>query len=75
MSAAGPVGGDLAAGIRRLPVWASVVIAVVYLAILQGLGKLLTSGLHTTYAAPTSGNELWRPITVPVFTDDRPVRR
>jgi uncharacterized protein len=67
MSAAGPVGGDLTAGIRRLPVWAFVVIAVAYLAILQGLGKLLTSGLHTSYAAPTSVNELWRSITVPVL--------
>src|SRR6204780_2349312 len=67
MSAAGPAGGDLTEGIRRLPVWAFVVIAAAYLAILQGLGKLLTSGLHTTYAAPTSVNELWRSITVPVL--------
>lgn len=64
---AAPAGADLTARARRLPVWAFVIIVVVYLVILQGLGKLLTSGLHTTYAAPTSVNELWRSITVPVF--------
>lgn len=47
--------------------WAFVVIAVVYLVIVQGVGRLLTSGLQTTYGAPTSVNELWRSITVPVF--------
>ena len=62
-----PPGTDLTAGIGRLPVWAFVVIAVLYLVIVQGLGKLLTAGLHTTYAAPTSVNELWRSITVPVL--------
>ena len=50
-----------------LPVWAFVVIAAVYLLIVQGLGKLLTVGLHTAYAAPASVNELWRSITVPVL--------
>jgi hypothetical protein len=43
------------------------VIAVLYLVIVQGVSKLLTAGLHTTYAAPTSVNELWRSITVPVL--------
>jgi ribose/xylose/arabinose/galactoside ABC-type transport system permease subunit len=62
-----PAGTDLTAGIRRLPVWAFVVIAVVYLVIVQGVSKLLTAGMHTTYAAPTSVNELWRSITVPVL--------
>jgi membrane protease YdiL (CAAX protease family) len=63
----GPAGTGLTSGIRRLPVWAFVLIAVIYLVIVQGLGKLLTSGLDTGYAAPTSINELWRGITVPVF--------
>ena len=62
-----PAGADLTAGIRRLPVWAFVVIAVVYLVIVQGVSKLLTAGLHITYAAPTSVSELWRSITVPVL--------
>ncbi len=63
----GPTGTDLTTGIRKLPVWAFIVIAVVYLGIVQGLSKLLTAGLPITYAAPTSVNELWRSITVPVF--------
>jgi membrane protease YdiL (CAAX protease family) len=63
----GPAGTDVTAGIRRLPVWGFVVIAAVYLLIVQGLSKLLTAGLHTTYAAPASVNELWRSITVPVL--------
>jgi membrane protease YdiL (CAAX protease family) len=52
---------------RRLPVWAYVLIVVVYLVIVQGTGRLLTSGLHIGYAAPTSVDVLWRSITVPVL--------
>jgi membrane protease YdiL (CAAX protease family) len=63
----GPAGTDVTAGIRRLPVWAFVVSAAVYLLIVQGVGKLLTAGLHTTYGAPTSVSMLWRSITVPVL--------
>ena len=47
--------------------WAFIVIAAVYLVIVQGVGKLLTAGQHTAYAAPTSVSELWRSITVPVL--------
>ena len=65
--ATSPAGTGLTAGIRRLPVWAFIVIAAVYLVIVQGVSKLLTAGLHATYAAPTSVNELWRSITVPVL--------
>ena len=57
----------LTGGIRRLSVWALIGIAVVYLVIVQGVSKLLAAGLNTTYAAPTSVNELWRSITVPVL--------
>jgi uncharacterized protein len=63
----GPASTDVTSGIRRLPIWAYVVIAAVYLVSVQALGKLLTSGLNIGYAAPTSVNELWRAITVPVF--------
>jgi hypothetical protein len=63
----GQAGTDVTAGIRRLPVWAFVVIAAVYLLIVQGVGKLLTAGLHSTYGAPTSVSILWRSITVPVL--------
>jgi hypothetical protein len=52
--------------VRRVPVWTFIVAVVVYLAILQGLGLLLTQGIETKYAAPTSVDELWRGITVPV---------
>ena len=47
--------------------WAFIVIAAVYLVIVQGVSKLLTAGQHAAYAAPTSVNELWRSITVPVL--------
>jgi CAAX protease family protein len=50
-----------------VPVWAYLVIAATYLVIVQGVSKLLISGLNTTYAAPVSVTELWRGITVPVF--------
>ena len=62
-----PADTDLTAGTRRLPVWAFIVIAAVYLVIVQGVSRLLTAGQHFTYAAPTSVNELWRSITVPVL--------
>jgi len=39
----------------------------VYLAIVQGLGWVLTRGLDADYAAPTTIEELWRGITVPVL--------
>jgi TRAP-type mannitol/chloroaromatic compound transport system permease small subunit len=45
-----PADTDLTAGIRRLPVWAFVVIVAVYLVIVQGISKLLTAGMHTAYA-------------------------
>lgn len=66
-AAAGLTSTGLTSGIRRLPIWAYIVIAAVYLAILQGLGKLLTAGLHVGYAAPTNVTVLWRSITVPVL--------
>jgi hypothetical protein len=62
-----PASAGLTSGIRGLPIWAYVVIAAVYLVIVQGLGKLLTSGLNIGYAAPTSVTELWRALTMPVF--------
>jgi membrane protease YdiL (CAAX protease family) len=57
-----PSGGEPA-----VPVWAYVLIAATYLVIVQGVSKLLTSGLDTAYAAPVSVDQLWRGITVPVF--------
>ncbi|ARU51567.1 membrane protease YdiL (CAAX protease family) [Cellulosimicrobium cellulans] len=51
---------------RRLSVLGFVALVVVYLVVLQGLGFLLTRGLDTRYAAPTSIDELWRSMTVPV---------
>lgn len=43
-----------------------IVVVVVYLALVQGLGLILTSGLDAKYASPTTVNELCRGITVPV---------
>lgn len=57
---------DPTAGVRRLAIPAFLGIVVVYLAILEGLGVVLTRGLGADYAAPTTINELWRAITVPV---------
>ena len=51
---------------RALPVWGFLVIVVVYLALLQGFGLLLTSGMDTEYASASSVDVLWRGITVPV---------
>lgn len=51
---------------RRVSVWLFLVLVVVYLAILQGLALFLTRGLEVKYASPTTNDELWRSITVPV---------
>lgn len=50
----------------KLSVRGYVAVVVVYLAILQGLGLFLTSGLDTEYASASSTEGLWRGITVPV---------
>ena len=51
---------------RSMPVWAWIVIVIIYLAIVQVLGKVLTRDLSTEYAAPQDTNEIWRSITLPV---------
>jgi membrane protease YdiL (CAAX protease family) len=43
-----------------------IVLVVIYLAIIQGLGQLLTRDLDIAYGAPTDVNELWRAMVVPV---------
>jgi uncharacterized protein len=63
----GLAAADLTPGMSPVPVWAYLVIVATYLVIVQGVSKLLTSGLNITYAAPVSVNQLWRGITVPVF--------
>lgn len=62
-----PAPTDPTVGVRRLPVAGFVGIVVVYLLIVQGLGWVLTRGLDTQYAAPTTIEALWRGITVPVL--------
>lgn len=51
---------------RRFSVLAFVVLLVIYLVLLQGLSALLTRGIDTEYAAPTTVDELVRSMTVPV---------
>ncbi|WP_328604949.1 CPBP family intramembrane metalloprotease [Amycolatopsis sp. NBC_00345] len=51
---------------RRMPVWGFVVVVLVYLALIQGLGLFLTRDTPIVYAGPTTVNELWRSITLPV---------
>jgi len=53
-------------GARRLSVAAWIGLLAVYLVLLQGLGVLLTRDIDGEYASPTTTNELWRSITVPV---------
>jgi hypothetical protein len=53
-------------GLKRLSVVAFLVIVVVYVGILQGLTLFLTRDLDVEYAAPTTTEQLWRSISVPV---------
>src|SRR3712207_6099438 len=53
-------------GARRLSVAGWIALVIIYLVLLQGLGLLLTSGTDAKYGSPTSTDELWRSITVPV---------
>jgi uncharacterized protein len=57
---------DPTADMRKLPVWAFVVLAIVYLTILQGLVRVLTPDLDVGYARFTSVAETWRALLVPV---------
>ncbi|KAA9148951.1 CPBP family intramembrane metalloprotease [Amycolatopsis acidicola] len=52
--------------VRRLPVWAYLLVVAGYVLIAQGVGALLTRGLDIAYASPTNANELWRDMTVPI---------
>lgn len=51
---------------RRLSVAAFVALVIVYLAVIQGLGFLLTRDEEISYAAPTDIDQLWRSLIVPV---------
>ncbi|KXK63695.1 hypothetical protein AWW66_01665 [Micromonospora rosaria] len=51
---------------RRLPVRVYLLLVVVYLAIVQGLGHVLTRGLDLSYATPPNVDATWRMFTVPV---------
>jgi uncharacterized protein len=56
---------DPTADMRKLPVWAFVVLAIVYLTILQGLVRVLTPDLAVGYARFTSVAEIWRALLMP----------
>lgn len=51
---------------RHLSIFGFIVIAIVYVVIIEGLGQLLTRDLDLDYASPTGIEELWRSITVGV---------
>src|SRR5690349_13096446 len=53
---------------RKLPVGGWIGLVVVYLAIIQVLSLVLTRGIDTKYAAPTTMEETWRSLTLPVGT-------
>jgi membrane protease YdiL (CAAX protease family) len=53
-------------GVRRIPVWALIVVILIYLAIIQVTSTLLTADLDLEFASPTSLNELWRSISLGV---------
>ncbi|QNG38581.1 CPBP family intramembrane metalloprotease [Geodermatophilaceae bacterium NBWT11] len=57
---------DLPRGSRRLSVAGWVGLVIGYLVLLQGLAWVLTRGRESRYGSPTSVDELWRSITVPV---------
>lgn len=48
---------------RHLTVAALIALVVVYLAVIQGIGWLMSRGLDAQYAAPTTIDELWRGMT------------
>jgi uncharacterized protein len=56
---------DPTADMRKLRVWAFVVLAIVYLAILQGLVRVLTPDLAVGYARFTSVAEIVRALLMP----------
>lgn len=51
---------------RELGVVGFVVLVVVYLAVVQGAGQLLTLGQDVDPGRPTTVEELWRSLSVPV---------
>jgi uncharacterized protein len=53
------------ADVRKVPVWAFIVLAIVYLGILSALPRLLTPDLYVRYARFTSVEALWRALLVP----------
>ena len=57
---------DPTAGVRKIPVWVFILLAVVYLAILQALVRLLTPDLYVPYGRFTSVEAIWRALLVPV---------
>jgi membrane protease YdiL (CAAX protease family) len=59
-------GSDPTANVRKIPVWVFIVLAVVYLAILQTLIRLLTPDLYVGYARFTSVEAIWRALLLPV---------
>jgi uncharacterized protein len=56
---------DPTADVRKIPVWAFIVLAIVYLAILLALIRLLTPALYVGYARFTSVEIIWRALLVP----------
>ena len=56
----------LPAGSRRLSFVTWIVLVVIYLAIIQGLGHVLSQGLPQNCAAPTTVNEAPRPAALVV---------
>lgn len=57
---------DPTADMRKIPVWAFIVLAIVYPAILLALIRLLTPALYVPYARFTGVEILWRALLVPV---------
>jgi membrane protease YdiL (CAAX protease family) len=56
---------DPTADVRKIPVWAFIALAIVYLAILLALIRLLTPALDVGYARFTSVEIIWRALLVP----------
>ncbi|WP_328648820.1 CPBP family glutamic-type intramembrane protease [Amycolatopsis sp. NBC_00348] len=54
------------AGSRALPVWAYLALVVGYVVVTGLIGWAATAGIDVAYASPTSLDEVWRSLTLPV---------
>jgi hypothetical protein len=57
---------DPTVGVRKIPVWLFILLALVYLAILHALLRLLTANLYVPYGRFQGAEAIWRALLAPV---------